>query len=219
METPLSVGRTRTPLATPSPWPPSRGPGLTLRVFVSPRGQGWRLKGIHRQAKVKPDGLGGPAGRGGPFVTVICPAAKITNTFLSEGLPATGLRAPDAAQLWPHGQERRRKMLGCRRHRPRGGGGRHWTAWSGVEVYLLHRVSGSLLLLGGWAGRARERHGCSQNEHQGPLPPAPTPASHFHLWPRAQTLPGPVSPTAAPWTPKGMDPREVGAPREMVCDG
>lgn len=35
----------------------------------------------------------GPCGAGGPFVTVICPAAKITNTFLSEGLAAIGLRA------------------------------------------------------------------------------------------------------------------------------
>lgn len=35
---------------------------------------------------------GGPHGAGGPFVTVICLAAEITNTFLSEGLAATGLR-------------------------------------------------------------------------------------------------------------------------------
>lgn len=35
----------------------------------------------------------GPHGACGPFVTVICPAAEITNTFLSEGLAATGLWA------------------------------------------------------------------------------------------------------------------------------
>jgi hypothetical protein len=32
-----------------------------------------------------------PHGAGRPFVTVICPAAEITNTFLSEGLTATSL--------------------------------------------------------------------------------------------------------------------------------
>lgn len=50
----------------------------------------------------------GPRGAGEPFVTVICPAAKITNTFLSEGLAATGLRAlmpPSCGHTWGGGVE------------------------------------------------------------------------------------------------------------------
>lgn len=67
-------------------------PAPRLRSEGTARGQGWGPKGTLRQAKVKPDGPG-PRGAGGPFVTVICPAAEITNTFLSEGLAATGPRA------------------------------------------------------------------------------------------------------------------------------
>lgn len=51
----------------------------------------------------------GPRGAGGPFVTVICPAAKITNTFFSEGPAATGLRAlmpPSCGHSGPGAHER-----------------------------------------------------------------------------------------------------------------
>ena len=51
----------------------------------------------------------GPHGAGGPFVTVICPAAKITNTFFSEGPAATGLRAlmpPSCGHAGPGAQGR-----------------------------------------------------------------------------------------------------------------
>lgn len=65
--------------------------GFTLRVLPEGRARGPRAP----YDRPKSNQMGwGPRGAGGPFVTVICPAAaKITNTFLSEGLAATGLQA------------------------------------------------------------------------------------------------------------------------------
>lgn len=69
---------------------PTLAPGFTLRVLPEGRGGGPRAP----YDRPKSNQMGwGPRGAGGPFVTVICPAAEITNTFLSEGLAATGLRA------------------------------------------------------------------------------------------------------------------------------
>lgn len=69
---------------------PTLAPGFTLRVLPEGRGGGPRAP----YDRPKSNQMGwGPRGAVGPFVTVICPAAEITNTFLSEGLAATGLRA------------------------------------------------------------------------------------------------------------------------------
>lgn len=68
---------------------PILAPGFTLRVLPEGRGGGPRAP----YDRPKSNQMGwGPRGAVGPFVTVICPAAEITNTFLSEGLAATGLR-------------------------------------------------------------------------------------------------------------------------------
>lgn len=75
-----------------APWGPlAEGRGLQrathaarLSLEGSARGQGW--------AKVKPDGLGAPRGRRAIRHRYL-PRRQITNTFLSEGLAATGLRA------------------------------------------------------------------------------------------------------------------------------
>ena len=55
-----------------------------LPLEGSARGQGW--------AKIKPDGLGAPRGRRAIRHRYL-PGRQITNTFLSEGLAATGLWA------------------------------------------------------------------------------------------------------------------------------
>lgn len=68
---------------------PTLAPGFTLRVL--PEGRGGGPKTPYDRPKSNQMGWG-PHGAGGPFVTVICLAAEITNTFLSEGLAATGLR-------------------------------------------------------------------------------------------------------------------------------
>lgn len=74
--------------------------GLSAYAHTSPQSYSWALhEGMNGGPRVladrpKSNQMGqGPRGAGGPFVTVICPAAKITNTFFSEGPAATGLRA------------------------------------------------------------------------------------------------------------------------------
>lgn len=69
---------------------PTLAPGFTRRIL--PEGRGGAPGAPYDRPKSNQMGWG-PCGAGGPFVTVICPAAKITNTFLSEGLAATGLWA------------------------------------------------------------------------------------------------------------------------------
>lgn len=69
---------------------PTLAPGFTRRVL--PEGRGGAPGAPYDRPKSNQMGWG-PRGAGGPFVTIICPAAKITNTFLSEGLAATGLWA------------------------------------------------------------------------------------------------------------------------------
>lgn len=80
-------------------------PGLALRVPLEMSG-GPRVLAD----RPKSNQMGqGPRGAGEPFVTVICPAAKITNTFFSEGPAATGLRAlmpPSCGHAGPGAQER-----------------------------------------------------------------------------------------------------------------
>ena len=96
-DSPLGVWLPRGPGWCPvgskaAPWGPApEGRGLQrlptwarLPLEGSARGQGW--------AKVKPDGLGAPRGRRAIRHRYL-PCRQITNTFLSEGLAATGLRA------------------------------------------------------------------------------------------------------------------------------
>lgn len=89
----LPHGPGRCPVGSKAaPWGPApEGRGLQrlptwawLPLEGSARGQGW--------AKVKPDGLGAPRGRRAIRHRYL-PCRQITNTFLSEGLAATGLRA------------------------------------------------------------------------------------------------------------------------------
>lgn len=84
---------------------PTLVPGLALRVLLEMSG-GPRVLAD----RPKSNQMGqGPHGAGEPFVTVICPTAKITNTFFSEGPAATGLRAlmpPSCGHSGPGAQER-----------------------------------------------------------------------------------------------------------------
>lgn len=82
---------------------PALAPSLTVGVLLEGRGGGPRASAN----RPKSNQMGwGPYGAAGPFVTVICPAAEITNTFLSEGLAATGLWAlmpPSCGHTGPGG--------------------------------------------------------------------------------------------------------------------
>lgn len=69
---------------------PTPVPGLALRVLLEGMNGGPRVLTDRPKSNQMDQG---PLGAVEPFVTVICPAAKITNTFFSEGPAATGLRA------------------------------------------------------------------------------------------------------------------------------